>query len=220
MLILAIGKLTLFKHRVKLMNFPLFSDVVTIGVSVFFLFNSIGQLPMFLALLAPYEHKRQKKIITRELIIAGCILFLFAFFGDNILHVLGISRYTVGMAGGLLLVLISLTLIFPKESTTKGLPHHEPMIVPLAMPGLAGPGSIAAVMLYASQYGILATSAGIFLAWIPSLAILLGASYIRNYLGEKGMQAVERLGGMLICLVGVDMLAHGCIQIVKEAFAL
>ncbi|HRW58991.1 MAG TPA: MarC family protein [Chlamydiales bacterium] len=191
---------------------------ITTAISLFFVFNSIGQVPVFLALLAPYDHARQKKIIVRELIIALVILLMFIFFGNEILLVLGINQSIIGIAGGLLLVLIALTLIFPKHDDTEGLPKHEPLIVPLAIPGLAGPGTIASVMLFANQAGTLVTAAAFFLAWIPSFILILSASYIKKFLGEKGMQAVERIGGMIICLIGVNMLTKGIVELVKLNF--
>jgi len=200
------------------MNGSPLNDMIQISISIFFVFNSIGQIPVFIAILAPYEHRRQKTIIVRELLISLLVLLLFTFFGDHILHKIGISKSTIGLAGGLLLFLISLNLIFPKDITTKGLPHHEPLIVPLAIPGLAGPGSIAAVMLYATQSGALITSLALLIAWIPSFILLLAASYIKNYLGDKGVQAVEKLGGMIICLIGIQMVANGIIDLVKENF--
>ncbi len=193
---------------------------VSLTISLFLVFNAVGQIPVFLALLAKYKAAHQRKIIFRELIIALIIILLFTFFGAQILHLVGISQAIIGITGGLVLVLIALNLIFPKDVTTKGYPSHEPLVVPLAMPGLAGPGTITAVMLFSAQKGVVLTAVAFVIAWVPSLVILLLASYIKNYLGEKGVQAVERLGGMLICLIGVQMMVKGIVGIVKEHFLL
>ena len=110
-------------------------------------------------------------------------------------------------------------MIFPSaEQQTKGLPRHEPMIVPLAMPGLAGPGSIATVMVFAAQSGSFFTAGAFILAWIPSFLLILASSYIKYLLGEKGLQAVEKLGGMLICLIGINMFTMGILEMVNEYF--
>jgi multiple antibiotic resistance protein len=109
-------------------------------------------------------------------------------------------------------------MIFPKEVKTEGLPAHEPFIVPLAIPCIAGPATMTAVMLFSQQYGIYITMASLFVAWIPSLIIVFLASYIRDYLGDKGLKAVERLGGMLIFLVGIQMLSSGTIDLIKVSF--
>ena len=196
-------------------NLSFFASVV----SLFFVFNSIGQVPVFIAILAPYDHARQKRIIVRELLIALAIILLFIFFGSDILRLLGITESIIGIVGGLLLVIIALQMIFPPPgSETQGLPRHEPLIIPLAMPGLAGPGSIATVMVFASKSGVMFTAAAFFLAWIPSLILLLASSYLKYLLGEKGLKAVERLGGMLICLIGSKMFVLGIMKAVQEHF--
>ena len=191
----------------------------TIAVAIFLVLNATGQVPLFLAMLARFDHQRQIKIICRELVIALIILLLFTFCGDQILNILGISRATIGMAGGILLFLISLSMVFPRKGGAEESLLQEPVIIPLAIPIITGPGAIATVMLYAHETGNswLVASAAIA-AWIPSLIILLLGSYIKKLLGEKGLTAVERLGGMLICLIGIQMFANGTLLIVKDFF--
>jgi multiple antibiotic resistance protein len=192
---------------------------IKIAVSIFIVMNAVGQIPLFIAILAPYEARRQKIIILRELIFALVLLLLFTFFGNEILDIIGITRSIIGIAGGILLFLIALSMIFPKEKTTEGMPRHEPMFVPLAMPVISGPGSIAMLMLFAQETGRPFMVAGaVILAWIPSVLVLLVSSYIRNFLGEKGLQAVERLGGMIVCLIGIQMFSSGVISLIKENF--
>ncbi len=193
----------------------------TIMMAIFFVLNATGQIPLFLGLLAHFEHKRQLKIITRELLIALAILLMFTFFGDKILEILGISRPIIGIAGGILLFLISLTMIFPKtvKDEDNKMLTQEPMIIPLAIPIITGPGAIATVMLYSHETGnSMLVAAAAVCAWIPSLIILLLGSYIKKILGEKGLVAVERLGGMLVCLIGIQMLTSGILLLVKEYF--
>ncbi len=193
-----------------------FSGAVT---SLFLILNAVGQIPLFISILSPYPPIRQKKIIIRELIFALIILMLFTFFGNEILKLLGVTRFVISIAGGFLLLLISLSMIFPSDKGTSGLPKHEPMVVPLAIPVIAGPGSITYVMLMAHQIqNDFLVTAIVFLAWIPSLLILLAASHIKNFLGEKGLMAMERLGGMIVCLIGIQMLVTGIIGTIKEHF--
>ena len=114
------------------------------AIYVFFVFNSIGEIPVFVSLLARYSHKKQIKIIIRELLIALVVLLVFAFFGKRMLQALQISTSTIGIGGGLLLIIIALNMIFPKleHANKKDLHGHEPFIIPLAIPGLAGPAKI------------------------------------------------------------------------------
>lgn len=192
---------------------------VSIATSLFFILNATGLIPLFLGLLARFDQKRQLMIITRELVVALAVLLLFTFFGDWILQILGISRSIISVAGGVLLFLISLTMIFPKEEGPQKALAQEPMIIPLAIPIVSGPGAITAVMLYAHDTGKPFLVAGAAIAaWIPSLIILLLGSYIKQLLGEKGLLAVERLGGMLVGLIGTQMLTAGIFNLVKEFF--
>ncbi len=186
--------------------------------SLFIVYNVLGNVPFYIAILKPFSPRRQKIILAREMVIALIILLAFGYFGEEILDFLGVTGSTISIAGGLLLLLISLTMIFPKH-TVGGVPDHEPLIVPIAMPAMAGPGSIAAVMLYSNAFDCpwkIATV--IILAWIPSLLIVLAASYIRYLVGEKGLMAFERLGGLLISLIAVKMITTGAISLVKENF--
>ncbi len=191
---------------------------ITISISLFLLLNSYAQIPVFLALLSSFDAKRQKIIIFREMIIAFVVLLVFIFFGMGVLKLIGIKAPVIGIGGGLLLIIIALNMIFPKDVKTEGLPAHEPFIVPLAIPCIAGPATMTSVMLFAEQQGAVITTLALFTAWVPSLFVVLSSSYIRNYLGDKGLKAVERLGGMLIILVGIQMLSSGVIDLVKISF--
>lgn len=192
--------------------------VLGAAFSLFVVYNVLGNIPFYIAILKPFDAKRQKMILVREMTIALFILLAFGFWGDEILHFLGISGGIIGIAGGILLLLISLTMIFPKH-TVGGVPDHEPLVVPIAMPAMAGPGSIAAVMLYSHTIQVpWKVAAIIFVAWLPSLLILLAASYIKYLVGEKGLMAFERFGGLLISLIAIQMLTSGAISLVKENF--
>lgn len=195
-------------------------SIFAAAFSLFLVFNMLGNLPFFIALLKPFSQKRQTVIVIREMVIALGILFLFGFFGENVLKFLGIGDGIIGIAGGILLLIIALTMVFPKHTNeAPSSLNHEPMIVPIATPGLAGPGSITAVMLYGSQIdGAWKVALIIFLAWIPSFIILLAASYIKHIVGERGLIAFERFGGLLMCLISIQMITSGIIKQVKTNF--
>ncbi|MCH9621528.1 MAG: hypothetical protein S4CHLAM20_09500 [Chlamydiia bacterium] len=192
--------------------------ILSAAISLFLVFNVLGNIPFYIALLRKYTPKRQKLILTRELIFSFIILLGFAFFGEAILKGIGISEGTLGISGGIILFIIAMTMIFPKHSS-EGVPDHEPFIVPIAIPGMAGPGSITAVMLYANTFQEKwALPIIILAALIPSLILLLIASNIKYLVGEKGLIAFERLGGLLICFIAIQMIASGTISLVKENF--
>lgn len=192
--------------------------ILSAAISLFLVFNVLGNIPFYIAILRQYTPRRQKFILTRELIFSAIILLVFSFFGENVMGAIGITEGTLGISGGIILLLIALTMIFPRHDES-GLPGHEPYIVPIAIPGMAGPGSITAVMLYSNTFeSAWATPIIIMGALIPSWILLLLASNIKYLVGEKGLIAFERLGGLLICFIAIQMIASGTIKLVKENF--
>ncbi|QVL57269.1 MAG: NAAT family transporter [Simkaniaceae bacterium] len=193
---------------------------ISMAISLFFVINALGNIPLYLALLGRYSMKKQRTILIREFVIALLILLAFNYFGAKIFEFLGITQPILGMAGGILLLLISITMIFPSHTVDKG-PKHEPMIVPLATPVIAGPGSITAVMLFSSRVGDPLLMTGIITgAMAVSCLIALSSSFFKYGLGEKGLIAFERLGGMIVALIAVQMFATGTIDLVKTSFNL
>lgn len=195
---------------------PLLSSVL----SLFLVINAIGNVPLFVAFLSRYDVRKQRRIIVRELVIALAILLAFNFFGDWFLGILGISQPIIGIAGGTLLFIIALGMIFPRNGD-KGheMSRQEPFIVPLALPIIAGPGALTTVMIYAEQlHNSWLMSGIILLAWIPSFIILMLSANIKYVLGQKGLLACQKLGGMLICLIAVHMFTAGIMKLLQDAF--
>jgi len=191
---------------------------LSMAVSLFFVVNVLGNIPLFIGLLARYKPAQQRMILLREFSLALVILLLFNYFGTGIFQLLGISQPVLGMAGGILLLLIAIGMIFPKPDKEAN-PQHEPILVPLATPVIAGPGSITAVMLFSSRLGDHVTMTFIIVGVIAvSFIITLIASLLKHGLGEKGLIAFERLGGMIVCLIAVQMFASGAVGFVKDSF--
>jgi len=186
--------------------------------SLFLVLNSLGNIPLFVGLLTKFDVKRQRQIILRELLIALAILFSFNFFGDKMLTMLGISQPVIGVAGGALLFIIALGMIFPRPPDNHDLKRSEPLIVPLATPIVAGPGAIGTTLVYAEQVqNVWIMASIILLAWIPTCIILLLSSNIKYFLGQKGLLACQKLGGMLISLIAVQMICTGVTTLLKAA---
>lgn len=188
------------------------------SLSLFFVLNSLGNIPLFVGLLTKFDVKRQRRIIFRELLIALFILLLFNFFGDNLLKMLGISQPVIGVAGGTLLFIIALGMIFPRPPDNHEYKRSEPLIVPLATPIVAGPGAISTVMVYAEQVqSVWLMTSIILIAWIPTFIILILSSNIKHFLGPKGLMACQKLGGMLISLIAVQMICTGATHLLQDA---
>lgn len=174
----------------------------------------MGNIPVFLAVLKNVDPKRRSKIIIRESAIALGILALFMFFGEYILQAMQISTQALGISGGIILFLISIRLIFPEhsqETPDNASIASEPFIVPLAIPITAGPAAMATVMLFAAQNSghIFSSIAVLLTAAFATCGVLLSSRYISRLLGEKGLIALERLSGMLLTAMAVQMFLTG-----------
>lgn len=185
-------------------------SLFAIAFSLFLLMDSIGNIPLFLSLLNQVEAKRQRKIIVRELLIALFVIILFVFLGENLLNFLQISDSAVEIAGGVILFLICLKMIFPSDEEDISPPHkEEPFVVPLAIPLVAGPAVLAAVIVHSKQSSYLTIIGAIFIAWLASFVILFCSSYLSKILGWRGLAAMERLMGLILILISVQMLLSG-----------
>lgn len=176
--------------------------------SLFLLMDSLGNIPIFLALLKELNPHRQRIIIFRELVIALIVIVAFYFIGDVLLSFLGISQPAVSLSGGIILFIIGLKLMFPsdKNGTTLVQGEKEPFLVPLAIPLVAGPATLAAVMLYSHQpEGTFVVLGAIFIAWAASTAVLLCSIPLKKVLGARGLAACERLTGLLLIMISVQM---------------
>jgi multiple antibiotic resistance protein len=186
--------------------------ILSIAFTLFLLMDPIGNIPFYISFLKGIDPKRQRVIIFRELIIALFIIILFNFVGDGLMKFLKVENDTIQIAGGIILFLLCLKMIFPQpHDPNESIPHDtEPFIVPLAVPLVAGPAVLAAVMIYAKQESSsLVMMGAILIAWFASLIILLSSSYLKQILGWRGILALERLMGLVLILVAVQMFLSG-----------
>jgi multiple antibiotic resistance protein len=172
-----------------------------------------------LAILKGYSPPKQRRIIFRELVIALVLIVLFQVLGKWLLELLAIHQSTLRVAGGLILFIISLKLIFPEDQGPVGGDDKDPFIVPIATPFIAGPSLLAAVMLYAHREERQAVLfLAVFVAWLGSLGIMLSAPSLQRILGKRGIKAAERLMGLILILVAVQMLEDGVRLFVESMF--
>jgi multiple antibiotic resistance protein len=184
-------------------------NLYTATITLILVMDPLGNVPVFLTVLNSVELKRRKLIVLRETFIAFLILLLFLFF---ILESMQISGPALGVAGGIILFLIAIRMIFPHEETQKRTPQiGEPFIVPLAIPLIAGPSALAFVMLLANQapqhLGL--WTLALFIAWLTCTIILVCADFLRKILGDRGLIAIERLMGMILTTMAVQMFLTG-----------
>ncbi|CAD5107421.1 MarC family protein [Zestomonas carbonaria] len=184
-------------------------DILGIAVLLFFVMDPFGNIAIYIAALKNVAPKRRVLVALRELLFALVLLMLFLTFGDKILSGLGLSREATAIAGGIILFVIAMRLIFPPPQGVLGeLPDGEPLLVPLATPAVAGPSALAVLLTLRSTWtGTLwELYLGVFLAWLAVAVLLLQASFLQRFLGPRGLTAIERLTGMLLIMLSVDML--------------
>lgn len=182
--------------------------------------DPLGNIPVFLSVLNHVPAKRRQQIILRETFIAFITLTLFLFGGQYVLSWMHISQPALEIAGGIILFLISLRMIFPEhddddKNTDAG---EEPLIVPLAIPLIAGPSTMTVVMLLATQQPGQMTRwfLALSMAWFVTTIILIFADSLRKLLGERGLTAIERLMGMVLTTMAVQMFLTGYQQFLQS----
>jgi MarC family membrane protein len=174
--------------------------------------DPIGNIPLFVSVLRPVKAARRTRVILRECAIAFAVLLVFVFFGAAILGVLGLSDPSLTIAGGVILFLIALRMIFRRPEGIFGdTASGEPFIVPLAIPSIAGPAAIATVMLLVSRapQRLLEWCVAVSVAMLVTVALLVSADRLAKLAGEQGLLAFERLMGLILTAIAVEMLLRG-----------
>lgn len=181
-------------------------------ILLFLVIDPFGNVPFFVSALKEVEPARRKRVIVRELLIAYAIMVAFLFVGDPLLRVLGISGPALTIAGGVILFLIALRMVFPiRGRSAQEELSGEPFIVPLAIPYVAGPSVLAVELLLMSNeptrwpIWLLAISA----AWAATAVVVFFGSQVAERLGPRGLIAIERLMGMILVAIAIQMFLTG-----------
>jgi multiple antibiotic resistance protein len=194
----------------------LFATVVLLLI----LLDPLGNVPFIIALLRNLPPERRQRIVLRECLIAGLVLVAFVFMGEWVLATLRLSESALEISGGLILFLIALGMVFPRDPSEGALgaaADSDPLIVPIAMPMIAGPAALATVLLNARQAESPYLLVGaIVIATAVNAVVLLSAGRVARLLGHAGIAATERLMGLVLTTMAVQMLISG----VRTAFGL
>lgn len=186
---------------------------------LFLVFDPFGNTPIVSGMLRSVSASRRWKIVLRECLIAYGVLLVFLFFGQPILGFLQLSEVSLGISGGVVLFLIALRMIFPPPggSVFGGTEGAEPFIVPLAVPAIAGPSAMAMVMLLVSREPERMADwlVALSLAMGASTVILLAGGLLVEKLGERVLTAMERLMGLILSAIAVEMLMRGLTTFIK-----
>ncbi|MBY8030943.1 YhgN family NAAT transporter [Vibrio fluvialis] len=187
-------------------------EILSAATMLFLIMDPLGNLPIVLSILKHLDPKRRRVVLIRELCFALVILMLFLFAGKSILSFLHVQPETLSISGGIILFIIAIKMIFPSAGSITGLAAgEEPFIVPMAIPMIAGPSVIAALLLLSTQYpdNLMELSAAVILAWSGTFLILMFYGFFHKVLGERGLKAVERLMGLLLVMMSTQMFLNG-----------
>ncbi len=186
---------------------------------LFIVMDPFGNIPLFMTAMSHVKPERYKRVMVRELLIALGVLVVFLFLGRYLLQLLQISETALTAAGGTVLLLISIKMIFPRSGgLSEDTPDGEPFIVPLAIPYVAGPSAMASVLLIMTREPARWPEwlGAVVLAWVVSGAIICVSGPLVRLLGKKALTAIERLMGMVLVAVAIQMLMSGVAQFMGQ----
>ncbi|MDD2809564.1 MarC family protein [Rhodoferax sp.] len=183
--------------------------------------DPIGNIPIFANALQHVAPERRARVILREVLIAFLLLLTFMFVGDGFLRVMNLSELSLQIGGGVILFLIALRMIFPPAKVETDEPLSEPLIVPLAIPAIAGPSALATVLLLVSQAPEkrLEWVAALCVTMTVSAVVLVLAERIQRVAGDRFVVALERLMGLVLVAVSIEMLLRGIKIFIKQVAA-
>jgi len=195
------------------------TGIFSAAVTLFLIMDPLGNIPVFLSALQKVDPKRRTRVLFRETIIALGVMILFLFLGQYLLDFLGLKQESISIAGGIILFLIALKMIFPREKqTAEPQTDEEPFIVPLAIPLIAGPSLLATLLLFVRSEPdrIFDWLAALLIAWGISSLILLASPIVQKLLKDRGLVAMERLMGMILVALSVQMFLNGVAEYLKK----
>ena len=189
-------------------------DLLSATLTLILIMDPLGNIPMFLSILNKIpDENRRRKILIRELLLALLVLLVFLFLGRHLLQWLNLQPQSLRIGGGIFLFLIALKMILPPPSggIMGQFPEGEPLLVPLAVPLLAGPSTLAMLILLSSNAPEkwMSWLLAVILAWLLTSVIMICSGSLLRLLGEKGLVAVERLMGMVLVTLSMQMLLDG-----------
>ena len=187
-------------------------DIAAAVITLFLTMDPLGNIPLFLSVLKSVRPERRRRVLLREILLAYVVLLAFLFFGSYVLQFLQLEQDTISIAGGIVLFLIAVRMIFPRERFGESDElEGEPFLVPLAVPLIAGPSTLAVLLLLqrSSSGQPVALLVALTIAWVASAAVLLSSTFLYRILRERGLIAIERLMGMVLVMMSVQMFMNG-----------
>jgi MarC family membrane protein len=193
-------------------------NILSVAVTLFLIMDPFGNIPVFMPILERVPAHRRRIILARELLLALLVIVGFIFGGRYALSFLGLRQESVSIAGGIILFLIGLRMVFPSREAQPGTDlDGEPLLVPLAVPLIAGPSLLAVLLLFATAQPdkLLDLLAAASLAWAATFIMLFSATFLIRFLTRRGLIALERLMGMILVALAVQLFLDGILTFTK-----
>jgi multiple antibiotic resistance protein len=187
-------------------------SIISTAVLLLFVLDPFGNVPVLLSVLKDVPESRVRRVIAREMWYGLLILLGFLFLGGHFLKLFHLQTESVTIAGGVIFFIIGIKLIFQTETGSNIYGSTgEPFMVPIAIPMIAGPSALATLLVLSqsSDASVLEILASLLLAWVVSSVILMSSPMLYRLLKAKGLEALERLMGMLLLIMSVQMFVDG-----------
>ncbi len=194
-------------------------DIVSATILLILVMDPFGNMPLVLSVLKNVAPRARTRVVLRECAIAYAVLLAFMFGGDKFMHLLRLSDNALAIAGGLILFLIALRMVFPHAEGIFGDSGDSgTFIVPLAIPAIAGPSALATVLLLVSRepQRVFDWVAALSLAMLVSTLVMISAQRISGWIGRRGVVALERLMGLVLTAIAVEMLLAGMERFIAQ----
>jgi MarC family membrane protein len=197
-------------------------DLISATILLILVMDPFGNMPLVVSVLKNVAPAARAGVVLRECAIAYAVLLAFMFGGHKFLELLRLSDTALGIAGGLILFLIALRMVFPHadgifgEAAESG--ENEAFVVPIAIPAIAGPSALATVLLLVSRQPqrILDWVGALSLAMLVCALVLVSANRISAWIGKRGVIAMERLMGLILTAISVEMLLAGIERFIAQ----
>ena len=194
-------------------------DIVSATILLILVMDPFGNMPLVVSVLKNVDPSVRTMVVLRECAIAYAVLLSFMFGGNQFMHLLRLSDNALGIAGGLILFLIALRMVFPHAEGIFGETGDTgTFIVPLAIPAIAGPSALATVLLLVSRepQRVFEWMAALSLAMSISTLVMISAQGVSRWIGRRGIIAMERLMGLVLTAIAVEMLLAGIERFVVQ----
>lgn len=200
---------------------------LSVFIPIFVIIDAPGLVPVYISLTERFSEKENKKIVNQAVVVAMVVLFAFAFFGNFIFDFFNISIQAFEIAGGILLFLIAIDMLFARKSRSvhseeqekESLERQSIAIFPLAIPLLSGPGSITTVIVLMNTAQTLVEKVMIFIAIILTFIIAKilfdKSSILMHFLGKTGLQVITRVMGIIVAAIATQFIINGVIFLIK-----